>query len=103
MQVGWSPIARCTSAAATEESTPPDRPQITRAAPVRSRTLRTSSSMNAPGVHVGAARRVRDLRVKLHAEPRTLAVSVCRDRTVRAAREHLERVWQVAHLVAVAH
>ena len=27
-QVSWSPIARCTSAAATAESTPPDRPQI---------------------------------------------------------------------------
>ena len=30
MQVSWSPIARCTSAAATDESTPPERPQITR-------------------------------------------------------------------------
>ncbi len=29
MQVSWSPIARCTSAAATDESTPPDSPQIT--------------------------------------------------------------------------
>ena len=29
-QVSWSPTARCTSAAATAESTPPDSPQITR-------------------------------------------------------------------------
>ena len=29
-QVSWSPIARCTSAAATAESTPPDSPQIAR-------------------------------------------------------------------------
>jgi hypothetical protein len=29
MQVSWSPIASWISTAATEESTPPDRPQIT--------------------------------------------------------------------------
>jgi hypothetical protein len=32
-QVSWSPIASWISTAATEESTPPDRPQITFALP----------------------------------------------------------------------
>ena len=32
-QVSWSPTARCTSAAATAESTPPDSPQMARLSP----------------------------------------------------------------------
>jgi hypothetical protein len=33
MQVSWSPIASCSSAAATAESTPPERPHTTLALP----------------------------------------------------------------------
>ena len=39
-QVSRSPTARCTSSAATEESTPPERPQITRPSPTWAWTLR---------------------------------------------------------------
>ena len=35
--VSWSPIALCTSAAATAESTPPESPQITRSSPTCAR------------------------------------------------------------------
>ena len=35
--VSWSPIARCSSAATTSESTPPDRPQMTFASPTCAR------------------------------------------------------------------
>ncbi len=52
-QVSWSPIARCTSAAATAESTPPDRPQMTRSPPTWARTSATASSMMFVFVHVG--------------------------------------------------
>ena len=40
-QVSWSPTALCTSAAATAESTPPDRPQITRSPPTCARISST--------------------------------------------------------------
>ncbi|MNT19908.1 hypothetical protein D3C72_1551950 [compost metagenome] len=44
-QVSWSPMARWISAAATDESTPPDRPRITSSSPTCSRILETASSM----------------------------------------------------------
>ncbi len=53
MHVSRSPMARCTSTAATEESTPPDSPQIAAPSPTCARTRSTVSSMNAPAVHVG--------------------------------------------------
>ena len=43
-QVSWSPTARCTSSAATDESTPPERPQITLPSPTCSRMRRICSS-----------------------------------------------------------
>ena len=43
-QVSWSPIARCTSSAATDESTPPERPQMTWPSPTCSRMRRICSS-----------------------------------------------------------
>ena len=52
-QVSWSPTALCTRAAATEESTPPDRPQITRAAPTCARIVSTCSVDDVAGVPVG--------------------------------------------------
>ena len=44
MQVSWSPTARWTSIAATLESTPPDRPQMTRPSPTCARMRATCSS-----------------------------------------------------------
>ncbi len=54
-QVSWSPTARCTSAAATAESTPPDRAQMTRASPTCARIAATWSAMTLPGVQSGAS------------------------------------------------
>ena len=51
--VSWSPIALCTSAAATAESTPPDSPQITRSSPTCARISSTACSMIDEFVHVG--------------------------------------------------
>ena len=47
-------MARWTSAAATEESTPPDSPQTARASPTWARMASTWSWMTLPIVHVGA-------------------------------------------------
>ena len=52
--VSWSPIARCTSSAATLESTPPESPQITRPSPTWARIAATCSSMIDSGLHVRA-------------------------------------------------
>ncbi len=54
-QVSWSPIARWISAAATEESTPPDRPRITCSAPTCSRMRMTDSSTKFGIVQSGFA------------------------------------------------
>ena len=53
--MSWSPTARCTSAAATAESTPPDSPQITRLSPTCARIAATCSSMTLVIVQVGSA------------------------------------------------
>jgi len=53
-QVSWSPTARWTRAAATDESTPPESPQITRLVPTCVRMRSTCSAITLPGVHVGA-------------------------------------------------
>jgi len=53
-QVSRSPMARCTIAAATAESTPPDSPQIARPfGPIVSRTFSTASSTMLSIVQVG--------------------------------------------------
>ena len=49
--VSWSPIARCTSSAATEESTPPLSPQMTLASPTWSRMRAIWSSTIEAGDH----------------------------------------------------
>ena len=46
-QVSWSPIASWISTAATAESTPPDRPQITRPLPTWARIAAIASSRKA--------------------------------------------------------
>ena len=43
-QVSWSPMARWISAAATDESTPPERPRITSSPPTCARIFATASS-----------------------------------------------------------
>ena len=53
MQVSWSPMARCTRAATTDESTPPDRAQSTRSVPTRARISATVWSMNECMVQSG--------------------------------------------------
>ena len=50
MQVNWLPMARCTSTAATDESTPPDSPQMTCPLPTFSRMAATVDSMKCAGV-----------------------------------------------------
>ena len=50
--VSWSPTARCTSSAATEESTPPESPQITLPSPTCLRIRRIWSSTIDAADHV---------------------------------------------------
>ncbi len=53
-QVSWSPTARCTSAAATDESTPPESAHRTRPLPTWARTTSTSDSTTLAGVQSAA-------------------------------------------------
>ncbi len=53
MQVSWSPIASWISTAATEESTPPDRPQITLPLPTCVRIFSTIAARKAFMFHSG--------------------------------------------------
>ena len=50
-QVSLSPIARCSSAATTDESTPPDSPRTTSSSPTCARTRAIWSSMMLAAVH----------------------------------------------------
>ena len=50
--VSWSPTALCTSSAATEESTPPESPQMTLPSPTCLRIASTCSSMMFAADHV---------------------------------------------------
>ncbi|CAM5739220.1 hypothetical protein SHIRM173S_12174 [Streptomyces hirsutus] len=52
-QVSWDPMAFWTRAAATAESTPPERPQMARRSPTCSRMAATCSSMTLPVVQSG--------------------------------------------------
>ncbi len=54
-----SPMARCSRAAATDESTPPESPQITFSSPTISLIVATDSSMKRPIVHPLCRRRRR--------------------------------------------
>ena len=68
-RAGATPIARCTSAAATEESTPPDSPQSATPSPTCARTRAIASSMNASIVQVPCSpqMRAREVREQLAA------------------------------------
>jgi hypothetical protein len=93
-QVSWSPMALCSSAATTDESTPPDRPRITSSLPTCARTRAIWSSMMLSAVHRWRSRRcprrsaqqrgalpgVGDFRVELHAVPALRVVGHRRDR-----------------------
>ena len=70
MHVSCEPIARCTSAAATDESTPPESPQITFASPTSSLIFVTSSSMYAPVVHDGVALQTPNRKFSISSPPR---------------------------------
>ena len=118
MQTSWSPTASCTSAAATAESTPPERPQITRAEPTCSRMRATCSAMTLP-LFQSAGRPaalvqevlddpltvvgVLDLGVPLHAVQAALVAAERGDRRGGRRCEHVEAVGGLGHLVAVAH
>ena len=54
-QVSWSPTARCTRSAATEESTPPESAHRTSASPTCSRIRATASSTMFTGVQSGSS------------------------------------------------
>ncbi len=119
MQVSRSPTARCTRTAATDESTPPERPQITRClGPTTSRIrrdLRLHEVSRRPvrpsradleqevAEDLTAARRVRHLGVKLHAEERPVGVLDRGDgRVVAGSGDPIPRRRDI-HVVAVAH
>ena len=117
-QVSWSPMARWISAAATLESTPPDRPRITSSSPTCSRMRSTASAMwsrmtqsasrPADAEHEAledraALQRVRDLGVELHAVVAARLVGHAGDRAARRAGHQLEAGRQRGDLVAVAH
>jgi hypothetical protein len=61
--VSWSPTARCTSSAATEESTPPESPQITRPSPTCARIAAICSSMIDAALHVRSQPQMSDRNV----------------------------------------
>lgn len=54
MHVSWSPTARCSSAAATELSTPPESASSTLPLPILRRQSSTASSKYDAIVHSGA-------------------------------------------------
>ena len=111
-------MARCTSAAATAESTPPDSPQMAWPSPTCSRTCSTSASAMLAAVHVAPipAKSCRNrlstcwpcgvcmhLGVVLHAGQPTGTVLERRDRRAGADGHHLEARGRLGDRVAVAH
>ena len=116
--VSWSPIALCTSAAATAESTPPESPQITRSVAdlradlgdgvlddrhVRPRRPAAGRVVEERLQHLLAALGVRDLGVELHAVDAAVAVLERGDRHRVGARGDREARRRLRDRVAVAH
>ncbi len=118
MQDSCGPIAWYSRAAVTDESTPPDRPQITRALP----TLRANlldrllgEVAQPPGPlaaadghqevaqHQAAQRRVRHFGMELQAVDRQRLVLDRRDRAGAGAGQGNEVVRHRGHLIAVTH
>ncbi len=116
MQVNWLPMALCTSTAATEESTPPESPQITWPVPTFSRIAATVVSMKCAGVQsprapqmlkeisdqLRAQRRVVHLGMELHRPDAALLVGDSGQR-VRGDGDAAKARGQLQRLVAVAH
>src|SRR5687767_3374226 len=63
-------MARCTSAAATEESTPPDSPQITCAWPTCFAILPIEFSTKDPGVQAGSHLQMAKRKFEMISAPR---------------------------------
>ena len=118
MQVSWSPIASWISTAATDESTPPDRPQMTRPLPTSAR-MRAISVARKPAI-VQSPLRPATLKRKLREERRAVrrvhhlrmehrcviaALLVRCDRIGRVLRHRIdpEALGQARHAVAMAH
>ena len=116
--VSWSPTARCTSAAAAAESTPPERPQITPPSPTWARTRSTCSPITDAGrpalleageiaqetiEDLGAVRRVDDLRVELDPVQAAVRALARGHRRGGAGGERHEARRGLEHRVAVAH
>ena len=116
-QVSWSPIASWIRTAATEELTPPERPQITRSRPTSARMSR--DRLVAVGRHrpvageagevgevlqeLGAVDGVVHLRVELDSVEPPLRVADHREGRVRRGGVDAEAGGERGHPVAVAH
>ena len=116
--VSWSPIARWTSSAATDESTPPESPQITRpradlrADPLdlllddrgrRPRARAAADLLQERRQHVLAVGRVDDLGVELDPVQAALDVLQRGHRRLRRARQRREARRRLVDRVAVRH
>ena len=76
MHVSRSPIARCTSTAATAESTPPERPQMARRfGPTSARILAISCSTKCPGVQSGSQRQMPNRKLWRISVPRAVCAT----------------------------
>ena len=111
-------MALCSSAATTDESTPPDSPSSTLPVPTCARTRSMASSMMLPTRHairapadvphetlqqLRALLRVRDFRMELHAVEAPLLVAHRGERRVIRERRGDEAFRQRLDAVAVAH
>ena len=68
-------MALCTSAAATDESTPPESPQMTCLSPTSARIFATWSSMKCPGVQSGAQPAMPNRKFWMISAPRTVCAT----------------------------
>ena len=94
MQVRRSPIARCRSAAATVESTPPDSAQITRPAGACSRIRATALSMNESGVQSGLAPQTAEQEVRAGSRlPRSVCTTSGWNCTPKSRRVGSRNAW----------
>ena len=117
-QTSWSPIARCSSAATTDESTPPDSPSSTRSRAhllAHARDGIGDDVARLPARLAGAdlahealdqprtLQRVRDLGVELHGVVTARLVRHRGERRIRRRRHWHEARRQRVDAVAVAH
>ena len=118
MQESCGPMAWANSAATTDESTPPESPQITRSSPTRRRTASTVSRAKSPSFHVpeqwqtGVRKLPRILRafgrvghfgMELQPVDRQLPMLDRGQRAGVGGGQRQEIVGDLRHLIAVAH